>query len=347
MHTIMTIVGARPQFVKAAALSGVFARSGAIRELIVHTGQHRDANMSDIFFSELGVPAPAVNLGISGGHHGDMTGRMLSALEAYMIDVKPDAVLVFGDTNSTLAGALAAAKLEIPIAHVEAGLRSGNRRSPEEINRVLVDHISRWLFCPTKASVANLAREGVTSGVLHAGDVMFDVLMAGLARARETSVIVETLGLVAGHYAVATVHRAETTDDPGRLSTIFRYLVERARLSPVVMPLHPRTRKVIAAGNIQTAGIRMIEPLGYFDMIRLVDGAAEVLTDSGGLQKEAYFLRKPCVTLRDETEWNETIEAGWNRLWSVPGYRSRHPIDDYGQGRASELICNALLVGLA
>ena len=347
MQTIMTIVGARPQFVKAAALSRAFARSGAIRELIVHTGQHRDANMSDIFFSELGVPAPAVNLGISGGLHGDMTGRMLSALEAYMIDVKPDAVLVFGDTNSTLAGALAAAKLDIPIAHVEAGLRSGNRRSPEEINRVLVDHISRWLFCPTEASVANLAREGVTSGVLPAGDVMFDVLTAALACARETSVIVQTLRLVAGNYAVATVHRAETTDDPARLSAIFRYLVECARVRPVVMPLHPRTRKALAAANIPTTGIWIIEPLGYFDMIRLVDGAAEVLTDSGGLQKEAYFLRKPCVTLRDETEWKETIEAGWNRLWSVPEYRARHLIDDYGQGRAGEVICDALLVGLA
>ncbi len=230
---------------------------------------------------------------------------------------------------------------------MEAGLRSGNRRSPEEINRVLVDHISRWLFCPTEASVANLAREGVTSGVLPAGDVMFDVLTAALARARETSVIVQTLRLVAGNYAVATVHRAETTDDPARLSAIFRYLVECARVRPVVMPLHPRTRKALAAANIPTTGIWIIEPLGYFDMIRLVDGAAEVLTDSGGLQKEAYFLRKPCVTLRDETEWKETIEAGWNRLWSVPEYRARHLIDDYGQGRAGEVICDALLVGLA
>ncbi len=347
MRTILTIVGARPQFIKAAALSRANAASGALREIIVHTGQHGDANMSDVFFAELDVPAPAINLGIAGGSHGEMTGRMLAALENWMIDHRPDAVLVYGDTNSTLAGALAAAKLGIPIAHVEAGLRSGNRRSPEEINRVLVDHLARWLFCPTKASVANLAFEGITRGVSHTGDVMFDVMLHTLSRARAASGIVERLGLNSGSYAVATVHRAEATDDKVQLANVFAYLVQLAVTRPIIMPLHPRTAKALAGSGIATDGIRMIEPLGYLDMIRLVDGAHEVLTDSGGLQKEAYFLRKPCVTLRAETEWVETIDAGWNRLWSVPDYQPRHAIADYGDGRAAEVICNTLITDLS
>ncbi len=346
MKTILTIVGARPQFIKAAALSRAFTKCDGIREAIVHTGQHGNPSMSDIFFSELGMPAPIINLAIAGGRHGAMTGHMLVALETVMIDNKPDAVLVYGDTNSTLAGALAAAKLDIPVAHVEAGLRSGNRRSPEEVNRVLVDHVSRWLFCPTKTSVANLKAEGITRGVFHSGDVMLDALNAAVARARATSVILDTLGLANGQYAVATIHRAETTDDTARLGAIFGYLIERARLHPIVMPLHPRTRKALAQSRIETGGIRMIEPLGYLDMVRLLEGAVEVLTDSGGLQKEAYFLRKPCVTLRGETEWIETIEAGWNRLWTVPGYRARHDISDYGRGHASEAICSTLLAEL-
>ena len=347
MRTILTIVGARPQFIKAAALSRAIAVGGALREVIVHTGQHGDANMSDVFFAELGVPAPAINLGIAGGTHGEMTGRMLAALEHWMSDHRPDVVLVYGDTNSTLAGALAAAKLGIPVAHVEAGLRSGNRRSPEEINRVLVDHLARWLFCPTKASVANLRAEGITRGVAHTGDVMFDVLLAAVSRARKSSDVIERLGLSRDSYAVATVHRAETTDDRVQLANVFAYLVKRAATCPLIMPLHPRTAKALAGAGIATDGIRMIEPLGYLDMVRLVDGAREVLTDSGGLQKEAYFLRKPCVTLRAETEWVETIEAGWNRLWSVPEYKSRNDIADYGDGRAADAICNILIADLS
>jgi UDP-GlcNAc3NAcA epimerase len=348
MKTVMTIAGARPQFIKAAGILRAFEHHDAVRMILTHTGQHYDTNMSAIFFDELGIRAPDHDLGISGGGHGDMTGRMMAALEPVMIAESPSAVIVFGDTNSTLAAALTAAKLGIPVAHVEAGVRSFNRRMPEEINRVLTDHVSQWLFCPTHAAVRNLAAEGITRGALHTGDVMYDVLLDTLDKCRRQSRIIESLALVPDHFAVATVHRPETTNDPAELARVFAYLAKRAKARPLIMPLHPRTRHVLEANRIDTGAMRMIEPLGYVDMIRLVDGAAEVLTDSGGLQKDAYFLRKPCVTLRTETEWNETIDAGWNRLWSVDTYLPRRDFDEgeFGHGQASATICKALLADI-
>lgn len=342
----MIIVGARPQFIKAAAVLRALAGIASIRPILVHTGQHADDSMSEVFFRDLAIQAPDANLGISGGTHGDMTGRMLVALEPLMIETRPAAVMVFGDTNSTLAGALCAAKLNIPVAHVEAGLRSGNRRMAEEINRVVVDHLSRWLFCPTSAAVAHLQAEGLTAGVTHTGDVMYDAILQALEHSRAFSGVIGDLGLERGTYAVATVHRAETTDDPSELAPVMAYLDARATERPLIMPLHPRTAKALAAFGITTGRIRAVQPLGYLDMVCLMDGAVEILTDSGGLQKEAYFLRKPCVTLRRETEWGETIAAGWNRLWTVPAYRPRRDIDEYGQGRASEIICKTLLSDL-
>lgn len=340
---ILTVVGARPQFVKAAAVSRAFGTSSRLAEVMVHTGQHFDDNMSEIFFRELAIPRPAYNLDIHGGSHGEMTGRMLEALERILISERPHAVLVYGDTNSTLAGALAAAKLNIPLAHVEAGLRSYNRRMPEEVNRVLTDHVSALLFCPTTASVANLAREGVTDGVHHVGDVMFDATLFARDRARAQSRILETLGLEPGRYAVATLHRAENTDDAARLSEIFAFLEGEARTQEIVLPVHPRTRKALDGAGIATGAIRLIDPVGYLDIHCLVASAAQVLTDSGGLQKEAYFHGVPCVTLRDETEWVETVSHGWNRLLKGPPYVTpRRPIADYGDGNASARIVSIL-----
>jgi UDP-GlcNAc3NAcA epimerase len=336
---ILTIIGARPQFIKAAAVSRAF-RAAAVQnpglaEVIVHTGQHFDDNMSKIFFDELGIPKPAHTLSIHGGGHGQMTGRMLEALEAVMLAERPAAVMVYGDTNSTLAGALAAAKLHIPLIHVEAGLRSFNRRMPEEINRVLTDHISTLLFCPTRDAVKNLTREGITKGVHHVGDVMFDATLFAKSAAASTSNILQTLSLRPQDYAVATVHRAENTDDEAQMRTILAVLEEAARRRPVVWPVHPRTRQVLNRLSYEPAGVLLTEPLGYLDLQRLLSDACEVFTDSGGLQKEAYFLRVPCVTLRSETEWVETIEHGWNRLWTEPLYKERSEIDEYGNGDAA------------
>jgi UDP-GlcNAc3NAcA epimerase len=340
---ILTVVGARPQFIKAAPVSYAIAASrGSLEEIVVHTGQHFDTSMSEIFFNELGIPAPQYHLGIHGGSHGEMTGRMLAAVEGVVLESKPEVVLVYGDTNSTLAGALAAAKLHVPVAHVEAGLRSFNRRMPEEINRVLTDHVSELLFCPTAASVTNLAREGIVCGVHQLGDVMYDatLMMSGLANSR--SRILDQLGLTPKSYALATVHRAENTDDPQRLAAVLEYLREVAREMPVVFPLHPRTR--VAAGYAEgvLVGLTTTPPLGYLDMLRLTAAAALVLTDSGGLQKEAYFHRVPCVTLRDETEWVETVACGWNRLWTHGEYAPRREIADYGTGDAASRIVAVL-----
>ena len=340
---ILTVVGARPQFIKAAVVSRAIAGEPRAAEIMVHTGQHFDANMSDIFFSELAIPAPARHLGISGGGHGEMTGRMLAALEPVMIEAKPDMVVVYGDTNSTLAGALAAAKLRLPVAHVEAGLRSFNRAMPEEINRVLADHASDLLFCPTRAAVENLRREGIGVGVHQVGDVMYDAALFVGAASGQRSSIVERLGLESGRYALATLHRAENTDDPRALGRALDYLKSAARERRIVFPVHPRTRAAIAAAGLSVAGLEAIEPLGYFDMHRLLQGAALVFTDSGGLQKEAYFHRVPCVTLRSETEWVETIACGWNRLWHVESYQPRVDVDEYGDGRAGERILGAIL----
>lgn len=315
---VLTVVGARPQFVKCAVVSRVLRRHHD--EILVHTGQHYDDAMSARFFRQLEIPAPDKNLEIHGGHHGDMTGRMLIALEAAMLEVKPDVVLVYGDTNSTLAGGLAAAKLGITVAHVEAGLRSFNRRMPEELNRVVTDHLSDLLFAPTAHAVELLKAEGVTKGVHNVGDVMLDSVLLAQKKARDLvpfDGLRTSVGLrPAEPYAVSTLHRAENTDDTTRLSRLLRGLASLP--IAVVLPLHPRTRKIIdsdpALAALMAPTIRVVEPLGYLEMLRLVDGADLVLTDSGGLQKEAFFLGVRCVTLRDETEWVETVRAGANAL---------------------------------
>ena len=335
---LVTVVGARPQFIKAAPVSRALAEQPGARETMVHTGQHFDPEMSQSFFRELELPEPAHNLGIHGGGHGAMTGRMLQALEPILQTERPDAVLVYGDTNSTLAGALAAAKLNIPVAHVEAGLRSFNRRMPEEINRVLADHVSTLLYCPTGVAVENLAQEGITAGVAKVGDVMYDATLHSAARARASSRSLERLRLTDGAFALATVHRAENTDDPAVLSQILDYLRSRAGSEPMVLPLHPRTRGAVEGAALSLDGLTVVPPCGYLDMHRLLQGASTVYTDSGGLQKEAYFHRTPCVTLRGETEWVETVACGWNRLWRGPDYRPRRTIDDYGDGTAARRI---------
>ena len=337
MHLVV-IVGARPQFIKAAPVSRALAVQPGVSEAIVHTGQHYDPEMSGDFFRELELPEPSYNLGIGGGGHGAMTGRMLEALEPVLQTECPDAVLVYGDTNSTLVGALAAAKLNIPVAHVEAGLRSFNRRMPEEINRVLADHLSTLLYCPTSAAVANLAQEGITTGVEKVGDVMFDATLHAATRASSDSRIVERLGLADGAFALATIHRAENTDDAKTLSELLDYLRGEVSHGPIVLPLHPRTRQAVEQWGLPLDGLTVLPPCGYLDMHRLLSGASTVYTDSGGLQKEAYFHRTPCVTLRSETEWVETVESGWNRLWRSPDYRPRRSIDEYGDGTAGRRI---------
>lgn len=315
---ILTIVGARPQFIKAAAVSRTIQSDFAeqLEELIVHTGQHFDDNMSKVFFDELEIPAPRVHLEISGGSHGAMTGRMLEAIEAVLLKERPDWVLVYGDTNSTLAGALAAAKLNIPVAHVEAGLRSFNMRMPEEINRILTDRVSTLLLCPTSTAVGHLANEGLTRGVHLVGDVMYDASLFYGSLALQRSTILEQLQLSQRGYVLATCHRAENTDDPTRLQQIVEALVEIAQDIPVVLPLHPRTRRLIEVTGLQDSlsKLHVVEPLSYLDMVALEQAAAVIMTDSGGVQKEAYFYRVPCITLRDETEWVETVTLGWNRL---------------------------------
>jgi UDP-GlcNAc3NAcA epimerase len=340
---VMTVVGARPQFVKASAVSHAFRDHGGVREVIVHTGQHFDPSMSDLFFEELDIPKPDHRLAVSGGSHGEMTGRMLAGIDQLIIAEKPDWVLVYGDTNSTLAGALSAAKLHVPIAHVEAGLRSFNRRMPEEVNRVLTDHVSALLFCPTHAAVANLAAEGVKTGVMHVGDVMYDVTLEARKTAEARSTILERLGLRDGGFSLATIHRAESTDDPAVLADMVAWLRRQAATMPVVFPVHPRASKAAAAHGLSLDGLMTIDPVGYTDMTRLLMGCVNVFTDSGGLQKEAYFHGKPCVTLRTETEWVETIDAGWNRLWTDPAYGPRRAISEYGAGDASRLIVKALV----
>jgi UDP-GlcNAc3NAcA epimerase len=336
---ILTVIGTRPQFIKAAAVSRVLSARSNLREIIVHTGQHFDDNMSRQFFDELELPAPTYCLDIHGGTHGQMTGRMLQAVEHAIGEIRPDLVLVYGDTNSTLAAALAAAKMHVSVAHVEAGLRSFDRSMPEEINRIVTDHISSLLFCPTRSAMANLRREGIVAGVHHVGDVMYDMSQRAAALARQKSTILARLALTPGSYAVATVHRAESTDEPDKLARIFAWLGERAAETTVVVPLHPRTRLAMDRADVEHGALRMIDPLGYLDMTALVQNAAAVYTDSGGLQKEAYFHRVPCVTLRTTTEWVETVDAGWNRLWTDPPNNTpRREIDDYGNGLAAVRI---------
>jgi UDP-GlcNAc3NAcA epimerase len=314
---ILTVVGARPQFIKLAAVSRMLREIPGVREVVVHTGQHYDPEMSDVFFRELEIAEPAHRLAVGSGGHGAQTGRMLEAVERVIESERPDRVLVYGDTNSTLAGALAAAKLHVPVAHVEAGLRSRDRRMPEEVNRVLTDHLSDLLFAPTDAAVTNLAEEGITSGVHQVGDVMYDAALHFGARAEAESRVLDKLDLAEGEYLLATVHRPSTTDDPVLLRGVARVLGEAARALPVVLPLHPRTRLALEAAGVDPGvapGVRVIPPAGYLDMMRLERGARLVLTDSGGVQKEAFFHGVPCVTLRDSTEWGELVDCGWNTL---------------------------------
>lgn len=308
---IVTIIGARPQFIKAAPVSRAIRRRND--EILVHTGQHYDENMSDVFFRELNIPSPDYNLAIGSGTHGWQTGHMLIAIEKILLDTKPDAVLVYGDTNSTLAGALAASKLLIPLAHVEAGLRSFNKAMPEEQNRVLADHISDLLFCPTQTAVDNLVSEGIKRGVYNTGDVMYDAVLYNKDIALNKSDVLARLGLQPKEYILATIHRAENTDDKDRLSAILGAFSRCGR--KIVFPVHPRTRKYISEYGLALAGnVLLTEPVGYLDMLALENGAAKIVTDSGGVQKEAYFLGVPCITAREQTEWVETIEAGWNIL---------------------------------
>lgn len=318
MH-IMTVVGARPQFIKAAPVSRAIRHAG-LDESIVHTGQHYDAGMSQVFFDELGIPEPTVNLGVGSGSHAEQTGAMLVGLERIFSERRPALILVYGDTNSTIASALAAAKLSIPVAHVEAGLRSFNRRMPEETNRIVTDRLSDLLFCPTRTAVDHLRSEGVTKGVHLTGDVMYDATLMFAERAPEVfsapsagpspddSIRIAREG---GTYVLATVHRAENTDDPERLRSIMRALGRLGQ--PVILPLHPRTRSRLE-GVVVPESVRLTEPASYLSMLALIRGADRVLTDSGGLQKEAVWLGTPCITLRNETEWVETLEGGWNRL---------------------------------
>ena len=338
---IVTVLGARPHFIKAAPVCRALAKAG-LAEVMVHTGQHYDAAMSDVFFEELGLPKPAYNLGIGSGSHGEQTGRMLPAVEAVLLKEKPNVVLVYGDTNSSLAGALTAAKLNVPVAHVEAGVRSFNRRMPEEINRVVSDHLSALLFCPTKLAVQNLNAEGITKGIHAVGDVMFDSTIAAIRRSESQSQIMTRLRLQPTAYAVCTIHRAENTDDPQRFAKLLAWLGKSGGDQPIIMPVHPRTRKRLDENSSKPAQLRLIDPLGYLDMTQLMHHAAAVFTESGGLQKEAYFHKVPCVTLRDETEWVETIDAGWNRLWTTNSYKPRREITEYGAGDSAKLIVEVL-----
>lgn len=310
---IVSVVGARPQFIKCAPVSRELRKEH--EDVLIHTGQHYDHGMSEVFFEELAIPGPDYNLNIGSGTHGRQTGAMLGAIEDVLQKERPDLALVYGDTNSTIAGALAAAKLHIPVAHVEAGLRSFDRRMPEEINRVLTDHASDLLFCPTDTAVENLAGEGITEGVSLVGDVMVDAMNHNRAVAEENSRILESTGIKPGRYLVITVHRPSNTDSRENMAAILGALSE-AEL-PVVFPIHPRTRKYLNEYGLlaeMPENILVTEPLGYLDMLRLMTHAKKVLTDSGGIQKEAYMLAVPCITLRDNTEWIETVEAGWNVL---------------------------------
>lgn len=357
---IVTIVGARPQFVKASAVSRAIAThyAGRIEEVLVHTGQHFDDNMSQVFFDELNIPAPKHHLAIYGGSHGAMTGRMLESVERVLLAEKPDWVLIYGDTNSTLAGALAAAKLHLPVAHVEAGLRSFNMKMPEEINRIVADRLSSLLFCPTETAVQNLAAEGLTRGVHNVGDVMYDVAQFQGDRAAKHTRVLETLTLKPGEFALATCHRAENTDDGARLAAILESLAALSHDLPVVLPLHPRTAKQITQFGLahHLESLVVTEPLPFLDMMALEQAARLILTDSGGVQKEAFFFGVPCVTLRDETEWIETVELGWNRLVGTDRAAIRAAVTDslsrrlpapkghpYGTGAAARDMLGLLL----
>jgi UDP-GlcNAc3NAcA epimerase len=349
---ILTIVGARPQFIKAAAVSRAVAKFDDVTEVIVHTGQHFDKNMSEVFFEEMHIPKPDHHLHINSLTHGAMTGRMLEGIEGVILEEKPDWVLVYGDTNSTLAGALAASKLHIPLAHVEAGLRSFNMKMPEEVNRILTDRISTVLFCPTSTAIKNLDNEGfgkLENEVVQVGDVMYDAALFYADKSRKPDFEVPE------KFILTTCHRAENTDDPKKLANIINGLNEIHRETPVILPLHPRTKNYIAKYGLKPE-FQLVDPVGYLEMVYLLQNCSMVMTDSGGLQKEAFFFKKPCITLRDETEWVELIEHKVNYLCQVAnegemvslfeqvrGEEIDFEINLYGEGDTAELIVGDLL----
>src|SRR6266566_4354962 len=347
---IASVVGARPQFIKAAPVSREIRQHH--EEILIHTGQHYDENMSDVFFEILDIPRPNYNLGVGSGSHGRQTADMMRGLEEVLEKESPNLLLVYGDTNSTLAGALVAAKMGIPLGHVEAGLRSFNRQMPEEVNRVVADHLSSLLFAPTETAVDNLTREGITRGVHMVGDVMYDVALQSAQAARSRDIL-SRLGLTRGGYLLVTLHRPQNVDDQESLSAIVEALVHAGR--PVVFPVHPRTRKNLVAFDLWDrlqAKVKAIEPVDYLDFIALLMGSSKVVTDSGGVQKEAYFFGVPCVTLRDETEWIETLEDGWNALVGTETNEILHAIEkfnpegtkskSFGDGHAAEKIARIL-----
>ena len=361
---LVTIIGARPQFIKAAPFSERFRTSH--EEVLVHTGQHYDANMSAVFFEELGMPKPHYNLGVGSGSHGKQTARMLEGIEEVLLKEKPEGLLVYGDTNSTLAGALAASKLHIPVFHVEAGLRSYNKLMPEEQNRILTDHVSDVLLCPTQTAVENLAKEGITAGVINTGDIMYDAVLRNINIATKKyseglwleEIIKQNgdvINLNENEYYLATIHRAENTDNPEKLSKILKAFSGLEK--PVLLPLHPRTKKLIEKSHVELSNVIIINPVGYLLMLYLTSNAYMVVTDSGGLQKEAYFLKTPCTTLRDQTEWVETLENSWNVLSHIEVEEItskvqreltclRYPQPKlFGDGKAAFKICEAIING--
>ena len=347
---LVTVVGARPQFIKAAVVSHALIKAG-IKERIVHTGQHYDPGMSDVFFSELGIPAPAINLNVGSGGHGAQTGKMMVELETYLESHRPDWLLVYGDTNSTIASSLVGAKIGIPVAHVEAGLRSFNQKMPEEINRIVTDRLSKLLFCPTQTAVEHLRKEGMTQGVHLTGDVMLDATRFFAQRAQDSRPLSSILGPDATQpYFLATIHRAENTDHPERLRSILAAFAQIDKT--IVWPIHPRTRNLLSSFTLPS-NVRIIEPVPYLSMLTLISSASKVLTDSGGLQKEAVWLNRPCITMRDETEWTETLAGGWNQIVGADTQQivqAVHnepvgPAPDFGEvagGTASQHICRLL-----
>ncbi|TAF65994.1 MAG: UDP-N-acetylglucosamine 2-epimerase (non-hydrolyzing) [Cytophagales bacterium] len=353
MAKICTILGARPQFIKASPLSIELRKE--FQELIIHTGQHYDYGMSDIFFKELGIPIPDYHLGIGSATQGKQTGEMLTKIEEILIKEKPNIVLVYGDTNSTLAGALAAAKIHIPIAHVEAGLRSFNKKMPEEVNRIMTDHVSEWLFATSDVAVNNLQKENLTDGVFNVGDIMLDAILLHSKKSEEMQHVLQKLNITKKQYSLATIHRAENTDDKQNLINIFEAFGTINQ--QIILPLHPRTKQKIEDYGLSIApNIIFSEPIGYLDMIVLMKNAKMILTDSGGIQKEAYYLKTPCITLREETEWVETVNAGWNIIVGTNPEKivsasssinnsselSPHP-NLYGDGNTSKKIVKILL----
>lgn len=359
MNKIVTIIGARPQFVKASVVSSALQKQGGFEEIIVHTGQHYDHNMSDIFFAQLNVPEPRFNLGIGSCGQGAQTGRMLERIESVLIEEKPQGVLVYGDTNSTLAGALAAVKLHIPVIHVEAGLRSHNRRMPEEINRIATDAVSTLLLAPTPAAIAHLKAEGVSDErIVWTGDVMYDAVLSAAEAVKTNPPSIPGFDMPEDYF-LSTIHRAENTDDPAKLSAIIDILARIAEEMPVILPLHPRTRSALQRTGLMERAetLKLIDPVGYLEMIYLAQNARAVLTDSGGLQKEAFFLRKPAFIFRDETEWVELVQTGWaqligqmtdlsaskhaNKILAVDGFR-REECTAFGSGAAGSAVAQAI-----